>query len=80
MELIFLDTETTGNDVTKDRLCQICYRTSKGTRTEYFKPPVPVSIKAMSITHITNKMLVDENLSLGAVCIKNLRNCSQKEF
>ena len=56
-ELIFLDTEATGNEPGKDRLCQVCYRTSKGTRTELFKPPVPISVKAMSITHITNKMV-----------------------
>ncbi len=57
MNLLFLDTETTGNDVTKDRLCQICYKTKQNTRTEYFKPPLPISIKSMSITHITNKMV-----------------------
>lgn len=56
-ELIFLDTEATGNEPSKDRLCQVCYRTSKGTRTELFKPPIPISVKAMSITHITNKMV-----------------------
>jgi DNA polymerase III epsilon subunit-like protein len=26
----------------------------------YFKPPIPISIKAMSITHITNKMVENE--------------------
>src|SRR3989344_2834879 len=61
-ELIFLDTETTGNDILKDRLCQVCYKTSDGIYSGYFKPPIPVSIKAMSITNITNKMLED-NLS-----------------
>lgn len=58
MNLIFLDTETTGNDVSKDRLSQVCYRTEEGgVKTEYFKPPIPMSVKSMSITHITNKML-----------------------
>ncbi len=60
MELIFLDTETTGNILDKDRLCQVCYKTSKETKVEYFKPPLPMSIKSMSITHITNKMLEDK--------------------
>ncbi len=60
MELIFLDTETTGNDILKDRLCQVCYKTSTETAVGYFKPIVPVSVKAMSITHITNKMLEDK--------------------
>jgi len=59
-ELIFLDTETTGNDVTKDRLCQVCYKTSLGLKTEYFKPPLPISVKSMSVTHITNKMVEDK--------------------
>ena len=56
-ELIFLDTEATGNEPNKDRLCQVCYKTSAGIKVGYFKPPVPISIKAMSITHITNKMV-----------------------
>lgn len=59
-KLIFLDTETTGNDVLKDRLCQVCYKTNDGIYQDYFKPPVAVSVKAMSITHITNKMLEDK--------------------
>lgn len=56
-ELIFLDTESTGNEPSKDRLCQVCYKTSAGTKVGLFKPPVPISVKAMSITHITNKMV-----------------------
>ncbi|MDB5194054.1 MAG: Exonuclease RNase and polymerase [Parcubacteria group bacterium] len=55
--LIFLDTETTGNDVTKDRLCQVCYRVHGEIRCEYFKPSLPMSVKSMSVTHITNRML-----------------------
>lgn len=60
MKILFLDTETTGNDVAKDRLCQVCYKTETKTQTEYFKPPVPISIKSSSITHITNKMVADK--------------------
>src|SRR3989344_6036087 len=59
-ELIFLDTETTGNDILKDRLCQVCYKTSDGMHSGFFKPSIPVSVKAMSITNITNKMLEDK--------------------
>lgn len=57
--LIFLDTEATGNEPGKDRLCQVAYKTSESEEMNValFKPPVPVSVKAMSITHITNKML-----------------------
>ncbi|MBI5140210.1 MAG: 3'-5' exonuclease [Candidatus Vogelbacteria bacterium] len=72
MDLIFLDTETTGNDVTKDRLCQVCYKTSQGTKVEYFKPPIPLSVKAMSITHITNKMLLDKPAFVGSDMYKDL--------
>ena len=59
-ELIFLDTETTGNELTKDRLVQLCYQSSLGTRVGLFKPPLPISVKAMSITHITNKIVADK--------------------
>ena len=71
-QLIFLDTETTGNDVAKDRLCQICYKTSDGVKVGYFKPPVPVSVKAMSITNITNKMLADKESFKGSALMKDL--------
>lgn len=61
MKLIFLDTETTGNDVTKDRLVQVCYKLKdEKPKVEYFKAPLPMSVKAMSITHITDKMLADK--------------------
>lgn len=71
-QLIFLDTETTGNDIAKDRLCQICYKTHDGIYKGYFKPPVPVSIKAMSITNITNKMLQDKELFRDSAMKKDL--------
>jgi DNA polymerase III epsilon subunit-like protein len=58
--LIFLDTETTGNEVGKDRLCQICYKNNDQIKTAFFKPPLPISVKAMSITHITNKMVANK--------------------
>jgi len=72
VKLIFLDTETTGNDLKEDRLCQICYKfedrvddqgkiIEKGKIvTKNFKPPIPISVKAMSVTHITNKMVENE--------------------
>lgn len=56
-KLIFLDTETTGNDPKTDRLCQVCFEADGKWHNGYFKPPVPISVKAMSITHITNKMV-----------------------
>ena len=71
-ELIFLDTETTGNELGKDRLCQVCFQVGKTITTEYFKPPLPVSVKSSSITHITNKMLADKKPFSGSAMEKEL--------
>jgi DNA polymerase III epsilon subunit-like protein len=73
-KLIFLDTETTGNELGKDRLCQVCYKNSTGVNTEYFKPPLPMSVKSMSITHITNKMLEGKESFEGSSMQKELKN------
>ena len=85
MKLIFLDTETTGNDLKEDRLCQICYKfedevddqgeiTKKGKIvTKNFKPPIPISVKAMSVTHITNKMVENEEPFKGSKTAKELQ-------
>jgi DNA polymerase III alpha subunit (gram-positive type) len=59
MKIVFLDTETTGNEITRDRLCQVCWMKDGEYHTEYFKPPIPISVKSTSITHITNKMVAD---------------------
>lgn len=55
--LIFLDTETTGNDQFSDRLFEVAYKFEGKTYCEYFKPPVPISVKSSSITHVTNEMV-----------------------
>ena len=61
-KLLFLDCETTGLSAT-DRLCEIAYAVrdpdidSVTVVSKYFKPPVPVSIDAMCINHITNEFL-----------------------
>jgi len=59
-KLIFLDTETTGNDLVKDRLCQVAYEGEEELEVKNFKPPIPISVKAMSVTHITNKIVEKE--------------------
>lgn len=59
-KLIFLDTETTGNDVKEDYLCQVAYKHKDKIVVKNFKPLIPISIKAMSVTHITNKMVENE--------------------
>jgi len=59
-ELIFLDTETTGNDFLVDRVFQVCY-SHKGTIYDgYFKPPLPISVKSQAVTHVTNTMVEDK--------------------
>ena len=71
-KLIFLDTESTGNEPGKDRLCQVCYKTSSGTKVGLFKPPIPISVKAMSITHITNRQVEDKEPFEGSEMKKEL--------
>jgi len=73
MKIIFLDTETTGVEET-DRLCQIAYK-YHGEDICYqslFKPPVPMSVEAMAICHITNKMLEDKKPFIGSKDFKDL--------
>jgi len=71
-KLIFIDTETTGNEMLKDRLCEVCYQAADGMHKSYFKPPIPVSIKSMSITNITNKMLEDKEAFKDSAMKKDL--------
>lgn len=59
-ELIFLDTETTGNDYLIDRVFQVCYAYKGEMHSQFFKPPLPISIKSQAITHVTNKMVADK--------------------
>lgn len=58
--LVFLDTETTGNNLLSDRLFQVCYSFEGKIISEFFKPSLPISVKAQSITHVTNKMVEDK--------------------
>lgn len=54
--LVFLDTETTGKEK-KDRLCQVAYKFKGEERESLFKPPTPIEIEAMAVSHITNRMV-----------------------
>lgn len=67
MQLIFIDTETTGLDENA-RLIQLAYKTSKTGESinEYFKPPIPISFGAMAVHHITEKMLVGKPVFKGS--------------
>ncbi|MCK5080735.1 MAG: hypothetical protein KAQ63_01100 [Candidatus Moranbacteria bacterium] len=90
-KLIFLDTETTGNDLEKDRLCQVAYeevilqgrtdsKKSEKMKAQNFKPPIPISVKAMSITHITNKMVEKEKAFQGSKFVKDLEKVLQNNI
>lgn len=57
---VFLDTETTGIDMLVDRLFQVAYKFQGNLYSQYFKPPVPISVKSMSISHVTNKQVEDK--------------------
>ena len=57
---IFLDTETTGNGP-DDRLCQIAFKSENGQAVSgLFNPGMPISIDAMVVHHITEKMVADK--------------------
>lgn len=60
-KIVFLDTETTGIDPLVDRLVQLAYKHNNKLVSSLFKPPVPISVKSMSISHITNKMVEDKD-------------------
>jgi len=70
--LIFLDTETTGTEE-KDRLCQVAYKFNGKEVEGLFKPPVPISIDAMAVAHITNKMVDDKDPFQGSAMEKELK-------
>jgi exodeoxyribonuclease X len=68
MKIIFFDTETTGNGE-DDRICQLAVK-ERGVSTPIinatYKPPLPISIEAMAIHHITEKMVADRPLFVDA--------------
>jgi exodeoxyribonuclease X len=65
MNLIFLDTETTGLEV-QDRLIQVAYKWRPGSslddlpKSAYFRPDCPISFEAMAVNHITTEMVLQE--------------------
>lgn len=69
--LLFLDTETTGTGP-QDRLCQVAYKFGGQEFDELFKPPLPIEVGAMSVSHITNKMVADKPAFLDSAMHKHL--------
>lgn len=64
-KLVFLDTETTGTGP-EARLCQVAYKIQGQESEALFKPPVPIEIDAMAVSHITNKMVADKEVFLDS--------------
>ncbi|MFW0837979.1 MAG: exonuclease domain-containing protein [Candidatus Komeilibacteria bacterium] len=61
MDIILLDTETTGIDQDA-RLVQLAYKNLSSGKSvnEFFKPPIPISIKAQATHHITEREVADK--------------------
>lgn len=61
MDIILLDTETTGIDETA-KLVQLAYKNlnTGDIVNEYFKPPIPISFGSMAVHHITNEQVADK--------------------
>lgn len=76
--LVFLDTETTGKGPS-DRLCQVAYSFNGEEFDALFKPPIPIQIEAMAITHITNKIVEDKEPFIGSEFQKKLIDILSKE-
>jgi DNA polymerase III epsilon subunit-like protein len=58
MNIIFLDTETTGASPERDRLIQLAYRVRGGkTVNELYNPGFPIAFESMAIHHITEDMV-----------------------
>jgi exodeoxyribonuclease X len=69
---IYLDTETTGTGP-DDRLCQIAFKPEVGPAVHgLFNPGRPISIDAMAVHHITNKMVADKPAFQGSDAYQNL--------
>ena len=60
LNLIFLDTETTG--LSDPRLVQLAYISENPSRevNQLFKPPKPIEFGAMAVSHITNEMVAEK--------------------
>lgn len=62
MQIIFFDTETTGN-AEGDRLIQLGVKergVAEPLLNSMYKPPLPIAYEAMAIHHITEKMVADK--------------------
>ncbi len=57
--IIFFDTETTGN-TEKDFLCQIAYKDGEESFAGLYKPPLRIPPEASAVHHISNRMVEEK--------------------
>lgn len=63
--LLFLDVEATGLEE-EDRLVQVAYAYNGQESEQMFHPEVEMSVRAMEVTHITNKHLAHKDAFAGS--------------
>lgn len=80
--LIFFDLETTGTNVTKDRIVEICVIKvfPDGHTEEYSRrinPTVPIPAEATAVHHITDEMVENEKtfVEIAPKLLKYFENC-----
>ena len=77
--LLFLDVEATGLE-REDRLVQVAYSYKKEEQEQMFKPENEgMCVRAMEVTHITNKHLVDKESFQGSDFYNKLEEILKKE-
>lgn len=80
MKLVFLDVETTGLE-DEDRLCQVAYITNDGRSEEsLFRPPLPIKVGAMAISHITNHHVEKSMPFLGSTLKSKLLRLASEGY
>lgn len=72
MNLLILDTETTGNVPGEDRLVSVAYKIGADLKHELFKPAKEISIDAMCTHHITSEMVADKPPLVGSDMYREL--------
>ena len=75
---MFLDTETKGVDES-DRVFKVAYIYNGKEYNESFTPPVPISIDAMVVTGVTNKMIEGKPVFEGSEMQTHLKGLLEQE-
>jgi exodeoxyribonuclease X len=79
-KLIYLDVETTGLE-DEDRLCEVAYCVEQGEMHQaYFKPPLPIKVGAMAVSHVTNKMVEDKEVFKESSMCFDLATMATQDF